>query len=72
MGRGGAQSYFLAGIESRVLEIFMMFCMGCSTGDAVSAVEHMSLQYDGSEVLMPQPPDNSTSLAQDAIFCRIG
>ena len=50
----------------------MLFCMGCSTGDDASVVEHMSLQYDGSEVLIPQPPDNSKSLSQDAIFCRGG
>ena len=53
-----AQSYFLAGVESRILEAFREYCKFiCRSGQAAS-LEHISLQFDGADVLINPMPDD--------------
>ena len=64
---GSAQSYFLARIEARVLDSFASHCVEICKPVSGRVLEHLSLQFDGAEVLMDSfPPDFKVS-AEDAI-----
>ena len=53
-----AQSYFLAGVESRVLEALVEHCESLCTGGSGRVLDHISLQFDGAEISMrPFPMD---------------
>ena len=57
-----AQSYFLAGVEARVLEALVEHCVHICSNGAGRVMDHISLQFDGAEVVMrPFPADFKSS-----------
>ena len=67
-----AQSYFLAGIESRVTYSFYEYCKNLCSGEGARCLTHMSLQFDGADVAISPFPDNFRSQAETWIEERTG
>ena len=67
-----AQSYFLAGIESRVIYSFYEYCKNLCSFDGGPYLTHMSLQFDGADVMIRPFPDNFRPQAETWIEERTG
>ena len=67
-----AQSYFLAGIESRATVAFYEYCKNLCSGEWDPYLAHMSLQFDGSDVLVRPFPGNFRAQAETWIEDRTG
>ena len=67
-----AQSYFLAGIESRMTFAFYEYCKNLCSGEGELYLAHMGLQFDGADVLVRPFPDNFRSQAETWIQKRTG
>ena len=67
-----AQSYFLAGIESRVAFSFYEYCKHLCSGEGGPFLAHMSLQFDGADVLIRPFPGNFRTKAETWIEERTG
>ena len=63
-----AHPYFLAGVESRILEAFREYCKFICRSGQSSRLEHISLQFDGADVMISPMPDDFEKSAEDAIY----
>ena len=64
---GSAQSYFPARIEARVMDSFASHCVEICKPGSGRVLEHISLQFDGAEVLMDSFPPDFKGSAERAI-----
>ena len=67
-----AQSYFLAGIEARVMFAFYQFCKNICEGEGGPSLSHMSLQFDGADVAILPFPDDFRDSAERWILDTTG
>ena len=63
-----AQSYFLDGVESRILAAFYERCKFLRISGQGDMIGHISLQFGGSDVLISQMPADFKKSADDAIY----
>ena len=67
-----AQSYFLDGIVSRVAFSFYEYCKNLCSGEGEPFLAHMSLLFDGADVLIRPFPGNFRTQAETWIEERTG
>ena len=67
-----AQSYLIAGVEARVLGALAGHCNYLCRGGQDYALDHISLQFDGADILMRPFPPNFKTGAEEAIKARTG
>ena len=67
-----AQSYLIAGVEARVLGALADHCNYLCRSGQDCALDHISLQFDGADILMRPFPPNFKTGAEEAIKTRTG
>ena len=67
-----AQSYFLDGVESRILEALYERCKFICRSGQGAKLDHISLQFDGAYLLMSPMPDDFKKSAEEAIYRKTG
>ena len=67
-----AQSYFLAGIESRATYAFRQFCKNRRSGKWGSFLSHMIQQFDGADLMIRPFPGDFRSSAGRRIEDKTG